>query len=264
MYAARRVLAALATVLAVAGVGVVLRGVLPSEAAGPRAAKALLTSPKGGAKGFSLKALQSRAVPQGWSLIAVPRKRAVRVHAKPRKARQGKSRMLKPRRFNGQVLPLRFMVVDKKRGWVRVQLPFRPNRSTGWIKRAHVRVRTTPYRIVVERRAHRLILLRADRRVLTVPVAIGNAATPTPAGKYYVTDLIKSTDPFFGPYALGLSAHSPVLKEFLGGPGQLGIHGTNQPSLLGSDVSKGCIRVANRVIRKLARIVPVGTPVAIR
>ena len=44
------------------------------------------------------------AVPQGWSLIAVPRQRVVRVHAQPRK---GGARRLTPRRFNGQVLPLR-------------------------------------------------------------------------------------------------------------------------------------------------------------
>ena len=263
MRTAQRVLAALVTVLAVAGVGVVLRGVLPSEAAAPPAAAGRLpTAPKGGATGFALQGLQSRAVPKGWSLIAVPRKRgAVRVHARPKR---GRARLLKPRRFNGQVLPLRFMVVDKQRGWVKVQLPGRPNRSTGWLKRSAVRVDVTPYRLVIQRRERKLILLRADKRVLTVPVAVGKALTPTPAGKYYVTDLIRSTDPFFGPYALGLSAHSPVLKEYLGGPGQLGIHGTNQPSLIGQEVSHGCIRVTNRVIRKLARTVPLGTPVAIR
>ncbi len=60
-----------------------------------------------------------------------------------------------------------------------------------------------------------------------------------------------------------LSAHSPVYTSFEGGDGQVGLHGTNQPSVLGTDVSHGCIRVANRVITRLARSVPLGTLVDI-
>ena len=58
----------------------------------------------------------------------------------------------------------------------------------------------------------------------------------------------RTRDGFYGPYALGLSAHSPVYTSFAGGDGQVGLHGTNQPSVLGTDVSHGCIRVANDVI----------------
>ena len=122
----------------------------------------------------------------------------------------------------------------------------------------------TPYKIVIRRRAHRMLLFRAGRVVLRRRIAVGTALTPTPRGRYYVTDLIRSKDPFYGPYALGLSAHSPVLTSYAGGNGQLGIHGTNQPWSIGKDVSHGCIRVRNRIIRRLARAVPIGTPVDIR
>jgi lipoprotein-anchoring transpeptidase ErfK/SrfK len=55
-----------------------------------------------------------------------------------------------------------------------------------------------------------------------------------------------------------------VLKRFAGGDGQVGIHGTNQPWLIGQSVSHGCIRVNNASIRRLARVLPLGTPVVIR
>jgi lipoprotein-anchoring transpeptidase ErfK/SrfK len=55
-----------------------------------------------------------------------------------------------------------------------------------------------------------------------------------------------------------------MLKRFAGGDGRVGIHGTNQPWLIGSDVSHGCIRVKNGPIRRLAKILPLGTPVHIR
>ena len=44
----------------------------------------------------------------------------------------------------------------------------------------------------------------------------------------------------------------------------IGVHGTNQPGLIGSAVSNGCIRLRNPAIRKLARKLPLGTPVHIR
>jgi lipoprotein-anchoring transpeptidase ErfK/SrfK len=54
-----------------------------------------------------------------------------------------------------------------------------------------------------------------------------------------------------------------VLQTFNGGPGQLGIHGTNQPQLLGTKVSHGCIRMSNEDITRLAGILPLGVPVEI-
>jgi lipoprotein-anchoring transpeptidase ErfK/SrfK len=62
--------------------------------------------------------------------------------------------------------------------------------------------------------------------------------------------------------AFGTSAYS-VLSDWPGG-GVVGIHGTNQPGLLPGRVSHGCIRVPNAKIARLARLMPIGTPVRIR
>lgn len=61
----------------------------------------------------------------------------------------------------------------------------------------------------------------------------------------------------------GLSGFSNVLTEFNGGDGVIGIHGTNDPSSIGRDVSHGCIRMSNTGITTLAATLPLGTPVEV-
>jgi lipoprotein-anchoring transpeptidase ErfK/SrfK len=96
-------------------------------------------------------------------------------------------------------------------------------------------------------------------------VAIGTGATPTPLGRFYIIELLQPPDPTgpYGPFAFGLSGFSETLTSFAGGDGVIGIHGTNDPVALGTDVSHGCIRMANDVIETLAGVIPLGTPVAI-
>ena len=67
----------------------------------------------------------------------------------------------------------------------------------------------------------------------------------------------------YGSYAYGLSGFSNVLTSFGGGDGVIGIHGTNDPSSIGQDVSHGCIRLQNADIERLVRFLPLGTPVDI-
>ena len=43
--------------------------------------------------------------------------------------------------------------------------------------------------------------------------------------------------------------------------GEYAIHGTNNPASIGGFVSYGCIRMHNRDIRELYRMVDIGTPV---
>jgi lipoprotein-anchoring transpeptidase ErfK/SrfK len=150
--------------------------------------------------------------------------------------------------------------------WLQVLVPMRPNGSTGWIEAAAVTLSTTTYEIRVELGAHKLTLLDNGRVVLEAPTVNGKEATPTPLGRFYITDPVDLQDRptgAYGAYALGLSGYSEVLLEFNGGPGQLAVHGTNNTALLGQDASNGCIRVDNDTIVRIASMVPVGTPVEI-
>ncbi|HZV74656.1 MAG TPA: L,D-transpeptidase [Conexibacter sp.] len=160
----------------------------------------------------------------------------------------------------------RVLLVREQHGaWLRVLLPVRPNGASGWIRAGLVTLRTNPYRIDVRLRAHRLVVRRGRTVILRTPIGVGQAVTPTPRGLAYVTRLLRQPDPRgpYGPWAFGLSVYSPVLTHFGGGPGEVGIHGTNAPAGIGRDVSHGCIRLPNVAIERLARMLPLGTPVRI-
>ncbi len=150
-------------------------------------------------------------------------------------------------------------------GWIPVLLPMRPNGTVGWIRTDEVELTRNPYRIEVDVDDFSLTVYRNDDVHFRTVVGIGDGDTPTPYGSFYLTDLLKPSDPagIYGPYAYGLSGFSETLTSFNGGQGVIGIHGTDQPAALGTRVSHGCIRVANESITELASFLPLGTPVAI-
>jgi lipoprotein-anchoring transpeptidase ErfK/SrfK len=150
-------------------------------------------------------------------------------------------------------------------GWWHVLLPVRPNGSTGWVHSRDVSIQEINYRIRVELGARRITAFNGNNVVYQGPIAIGKASTPTPTGKYYVRVLIQAPNPntVYGPYAYGLSSHSDVLSNFNGGDGEIGIHGNNDASVLGHDVTHGCIRMDNEAITRLAGMLPLGTPVEV-
>jgi len=161
--------------------------------------------------------------------------------------------------------PTTLLVLDQQDGWVDVALPSRPNGSTGWIAAADVQQSIDEVAVTVSLADHMLRVTRGGQLAVETPVAIGAPGTPTPTGHFFVTDVVETGKPqgAYGPFALGLSAHSDVLDQFAGGDGQIGIHGTNQPDSIGNSVSHGCVRLPNDVIEALAGAVPLGTPVTI-
>jgi lipoprotein-anchoring transpeptidase ErfK/SrfK len=161
--------------------------------------------------------------------------------------------------------PLVFLARRRIAGWTEVRLPARPNGSVGWVRTRSLHLALDTYRVTVALRRHQIVVWRLNRPILRAPAAVGRSALPTPTGTFFIAELLRQSNPrgSFGPYAFGLSAYSDVLYSFGGGPGQIGIHGTNEPSLLGTSASHGCIRVANAVIVRLAQRLPLGTPVVI-
>jgi len=161
--------------------------------------------------------------------------------------------------------PLVLEVLNLEPQWVGVALPTRPNGSTGWVLRSQVSLTADPYRLDIDLAGHRLVLSRLGAAVVSTPIAIGASGTRTPTGDFFVTELIKLTDPAgtYGPFAFGISAHSDFLTEFDGGDGQIGIHGTDDPAGIGHDVSHGCVRLPNAELVQLVGVVPLGTPVHI-
>jgi hypothetical protein len=151
------------------------------------------------------------------------------------------------------------------RAWVRVRLAILPNNSTGWVRRESLGdlhlVRT---RLVVDRARLLIALWRNGHVLFRAHIGVGQPRWPTPRGEFYVREKLAGFgDPFYGPIAFGTSGRSAVLTDWPGG-GYIGIHGTDEPDLLPGRVSHGCIRLRNADIRRLAALLPLGTPLSVR
>ena len=159
-----------------------------------------------------------------------------------------------------------FLVTEQKGSWYKVLLNQRPNGSTGWVRAQDVNLVTTDYRVTIDLSDYSIVVQKGKNVVMNDKVGLGTSDNPTPPGQYYIVELLQPPDPngAYGPYAYGLSGYSETLETFGGGPGQLGLHGTNNPSAIGTNVSHGCIRLSNSNITKLAQLLPLGTPVQIK
>ena len=162
-------------------------------------------------------------------------------------------------------LALRLHTDALSREWVEIRIPGRPNGRTGWVRRESLGpLHRNDRLLVVDRRSLRATLFKAGRRIWRAPIGVGARSTPTPGGRYYIRERLKSFrgGTIYGPVAFGTSAYSR-LSEWPRG-GVIGIHGTNQPHLIPGRPSHGCIRVRNREILKLWRLARIGTPIHIR
>lgn len=162
--------------------------------------------------------------------------------------------------------PRTLLVTENQGEWLKALLPMRPNQSEGWIRAADVTLSQNPYKIEINLARNELVFSKDGKEILRTTTVDGTTKTPTPLGTYYITDpvdLRRQPTGSYGAYALGISGYSEVLFEFNGGPGQVAIHGTNEPQLMGQDASNGCIRVTNDIIVQIALEAPLGTPVII-
>jgi lipoprotein-anchoring transpeptidase ErfK/SrfK len=146
---------------------------------------------------------------------------------------------------------VRYSGVGVRRGWIRT--------SVLSARRVH------DTRLVLDLRRLRIRLYRGDRLLLSSPVGVGARGSPTPRGRFYIRERIVPTrrNSTYGPLAFGISAFSRHRTDWPGG-GQVGIHGTNQPSLIPGYISNGCVRLRNRNILRLGGLIRVGTPLLVK
>lgn len=158
-----------------------------------------------------------------------------------------------------------FRVLEERGEWLRVSVSARPNGREAWVHRSEVALRHVPNRVVVEVGARRVTVYRGDEVLLQETVAVGADHSPTPLGSFFVDGIVQLTNSGgpYGPYQVSVSGFSEVLHSFGGGVGQIALHGTNRPNLLGQPVSNGCVRLSNEAVTRLAELAPTGTPVQI-
>lgn len=109
------------------------------------------------------------------------------------------------------------------------------------------------YSITINTQAHTLTLFRDNKVYKTYRVAVGKPSTPTPKGTFKIVNRAINPGGPFGARWLGLNAPN----------GDYGIHGTNNPSSIGKNVSNGCIRMYNNQVIELSNLVQIGTIVKI-
>lgn len=162
-------------------------------------------------------------------------------------------------------LPLVFSVLEDRGPWLHVRVSRRPNDFTAWVQRSQVTLRTVPNHVLVEIGKHQVTVFHGDEVLFRAPVATGRPNTPTPTGNFFVDGIvpIRYSGGPYGPFQVSISGFSNVLRSFGGGIGQIAMHGTNHPELMGQNVSNGCIRMQNESIKKIAMLAPTGTPVTV-
>jgi lipoprotein-anchoring transpeptidase ErfK/SrfK len=157
-------------------------------------------------------------------------------------------------------------VVRNRGRWLRVISTKLPNGRSGWVRARAVRLTTTPTSLTIDLSRRLLFFKRGDQVVRRMKVTIGRPGSPTPTGRFAVTDKLAGSNygPYYGCCILALSAHQPNLPAGWPGGDRIAIHGTNAPSTIGAAASAGCLRAGDADLRILMRRVPLGTPVFIR
>jgi lipoprotein-anchoring transpeptidase ErfK/SrfK len=117
-------------------------------------------------------------------------------------------------------------------------------------------------RIVVSIPDRKLALVEDGRPVKIYRVAVGAAATPSPAGNFTIIARVAHPT-WFGPGKVVPPGKSnPLGPRWIGLSRKgYGIHGTSSPRSIGRPASHGCIRMHNTEVEELFGLVAVGDAV---
>jgi lipoprotein-anchoring transpeptidase ErfK/SrfK len=164
--------------------------------------------------------------------------------------------------------PQRLGVVRREGRWLGVTTPELPNGRLGWIdsRRPAISVERTRWSIHADVSRREIVLHRDGRLVRRLSVAVGRPESPTPIGRFAVTDRIEGAryGPYYGCCILAISATQPHPPPGWTGGNRMAIHGTSDTASIGAAASAGCLRAGDADLRFLMSRVPAGTPVVIR
>jgi len=161
--------------------------------------------------------------------------------------------------------PVALGVVAVRGSWLEVTSEALANGQYGWVEAGRdVSVHSDKWALRVSLSRHRLLVLRGGKVVRTVPIAIGAASSPTPAGRFAVAEKLPGPrlGSVYGCCILGLTAHQPSppagwsksVAYFIAIHGGAGIGGA---------VSAGCLHASETDLRFLMRWIPLGTAIRI-
>lgn len=118
--------------------------------------------------------------------------------------------------------------------------------------------------MIINTRTNKLTYYRNGKIVKSFTVATGKSSTPTPTGKFVISNKVKNR-PWYKGNIPGGDPRNPLGNRWLGLSvgAAYGIHGNNKESSIGQSVSSGCVRMHNSEIQWLFEQVNVGTTVII-
>jgi hypothetical protein len=155
----------------------------------------------------------------------------------------------------------RFAVVGEDGRWLEVISDLLRNGAHGYIRRSEVSLARRPFVLETDLSRRQLSVWRWGLRVQRFRIAIGARISPTPTGRFSLTDKLRDFAPStYGCCILALSGHQTRLPPGWSGGDRLAIHeGDN----LGQAVSAGCLRASRSDMEYLMRTIPLGTEIVI-
>lgn len=157
--------------------------------------------------------------------------------------------------------PTRLAVVGSRGKWLTVISTELPNGVHGYVRRSSVGLARHAYTLEIDLSRRVASVWRWAQKVRHFRVAIGATATPTPVGRFSITDKLRDFMPSaYGCCVLALSGHQPNLPSTWTGGDRLAIHGGGG---IGSAVSTGCPHARTADLLYMMRLLPLGTHVII-
>lgn len=128
-----------------------------------------------------------------------------------------------------------------------------------------LKVNRSQFSVLVEKHSNRLTLLADAKNVKTYRVATGVEGS-TPEGTFKIVNKLKDPTWFHEGAVVPPDSPENILgTRWLGFDSRgYGIHGTALPQTIGTQASKGCIRMHNPDVEELYMLLPVGTEVTIK
>jgi len=159
-------------------------------------------------------------------------------------------------------------VISRRGAWLAIQVPALGNRRLGWIRSSSrgVDLDATRTWIKADLSRRRVELRRGNRVLKRARIGIGRRGSPTPAGRFAVTDKLagRRFSVYYGRLIVALSGRQPRTPPGWPGGDRLALHGTNDPSRVGARSSAGCLVARDQPLTEIAEEVPLGAPVVIR
>src|SRR4051794_5767526 len=152
---------------------------------------------------------------------------------------------------------------ERRGRWLGVIATALHNNQVGWLDVRHDRPRMwrSQLSLHADLSARTLELRRGSRVVRRIPIGIGDPNTPTPLGRFSVTDKLAPGRElsFYGCCLLALSGHQSHLRPGWAGGDRIAIHG----GAVGAAASAGCLHADDADLKRLMKVIGIGTPVYI-